>query len=290
MARDGAGAYTLPLSAVVTATTITPTWANTTADDMAVELTDSLDRYGRGGMTSAFENLDGTESLPGITFNGDPASGYRRSATNEMRAVVGTNDVARWRDDTGTGAGSQRPFQVWDGSAWIDPLNPASPGSITFNAIVASEASTIGNTATVTAGGLSVGADGFAVTGDSDVTGDLTVTGQLMPWGRADPTAAFDGFAMAVVSSAGTALAKQNVNLATRLGTGKYRVDFAGTFEGGPGEGYATVCGFSETGTGDGIMCEAEQGAGAFQIEVYTRDIVTGALADKGFVIMGVIV
>lgn len=50
MSRDGSGNYTLPagVNPVVAATTITDDWANTTLQDVATALTDSLDRQGRG--------------------------------------------------------------------------------------------------------------------------------------------------------------------------------------------------------------------------------------------------
>lgn len=50
MSRDSNGDYTLPagVNPVVAATTITDDWANTTLQDVATALTDSLDRQGRG--------------------------------------------------------------------------------------------------------------------------------------------------------------------------------------------------------------------------------------------------
>lgn len=50
MSRDGSGNYTLPagVNPVVSGTTITDDWANTTLADVATGLTDSWDRQGRG--------------------------------------------------------------------------------------------------------------------------------------------------------------------------------------------------------------------------------------------------
>lgn len=50
MARNGSGSYTLPAgNPVVSGTPITASWGNTTLTDIAGELTNSLDRQGRGG-------------------------------------------------------------------------------------------------------------------------------------------------------------------------------------------------------------------------------------------------
>ena len=65
MARDANGVYTLPLPDVQANTTIQSVWANTTMDDIATALTDSLDRQGRGGMLAPFQFSDGAEAAPG---------------------------------------------------------------------------------------------------------------------------------------------------------------------------------------------------------------------------------
>jgi len=81
MPRNVSGNYSLPLPPVVADTTIEADWANTTDDDLAQALTDSLDRAGRGGMTAPLKLVDGTEALPGLTFNSQSGTGvYRGSA------------------------------------------------------------------------------------------------------------------------------------------------------------------------------------------------------------------
>ena len=50
MPRNNAGTYTLPNPPVVSGTTIEAPWANSSLDDIKTELTNSLDRFGRGGM------------------------------------------------------------------------------------------------------------------------------------------------------------------------------------------------------------------------------------------------
>ena len=65
MARDGNGTYSLPLADVQSGTVIASAWANTTMDDIAVALTDSLDRRGRGGMLASLRFTDGSYDDPG---------------------------------------------------------------------------------------------------------------------------------------------------------------------------------------------------------------------------------
>ena len=87
MPRDANGNYTLPAgNPVVTQTLITSVWANSTMNDVAAALTDSLDRTGKGGATAAMRFADGTDSAPGITFNNDVSLGfYRDSGSGQMR-------------------------------------------------------------------------------------------------------------------------------------------------------------------------------------------------------------
>jgi len=50
MSRNSAGEYSLPAGNPVAASTvISSTWANPTMEDVANEITNSLDRNGRGG-------------------------------------------------------------------------------------------------------------------------------------------------------------------------------------------------------------------------------------------------
>lgn len=91
MPRDSNGNYTLPSSVnpVVAGTTITANWGNTTLNDVAQSVTDSLDRFGRGGMQAAFRSLDGTVSAPGLTFNNETTLGFYRSASGTLALAIG---------------------------------------------------------------------------------------------------------------------------------------------------------------------------------------------------------
>ncbi len=116
MPRDAGGNYTLAAgNPVVAGTIIRPSWANPTMDDLAIEMTDSLSRSGKGGMLVPFLNVDGAVNLPGIAFTNEPSLGLFREGNNEMRAGVAATDSTRWiAGDFG--------FEIWSGTAWVKPL------------------------------------------------------------------------------------------------------------------------------------------------------------------------
>jgi hypothetical protein len=97
--RDGSGNYTLPAgNPVVTGTTITSTWANTTLADLATEMQDSLSRSGKGGMLSPFKFSDGTSGAPGATFTNEQTSGLYRAGAKDLRFSLLGNDTLKFTD------------------------------------------------------------------------------------------------------------------------------------------------------------------------------------------------
>ena len=101
MPRDSNGNYTLPPgNPVVTGTTIESGWANPTMSDIGAELTNSLDRDGRGGMRAPFRFVNGTVGAPGITWTAEPSSGFYRAGTSDMRATIAGVDRMRWTGST----------------------------------------------------------------------------------------------------------------------------------------------------------------------------------------------
>lgn len=90
MPRNSQGQYTLPAgNPVAPNTTITAAWANATLADVALELANSLDRSGRGGMLAPFKNADGVLASPGITFVNEPSLGIARINGGEMQFISG---------------------------------------------------------------------------------------------------------------------------------------------------------------------------------------------------------
>lgn len=88
MPRNAAGVYSLPNPPVAPDTTIESTDENDTRDDIASELTNSLDRNGRGGMLAPFRISAGTLPLPGLAFSLDQDCGIYRSADNTWHLVT----------------------------------------------------------------------------------------------------------------------------------------------------------------------------------------------------------
>lgn len=90
MPRNSSGTYTLPAgNPVVTGTTISSTWANTTLSDISSEMTDSLDRSGKGGMLAPLQLADGTAPLPALTFVLDSNTGLCRIGSDNIGLATG---------------------------------------------------------------------------------------------------------------------------------------------------------------------------------------------------------
>jgi len=126
MPRDSSGNYTLPVTGnpVLTATTISSSWANTTLNDLAAEMTDSLDRSGKGGMLAAFKFSDGALGAPGMSWTNEPTSGmYRSGAGVHNYVILGTtmltinsNGITSSALNVGSGAGVIPSYGVYAGT------------------------------------------------------------------------------------------------------------------------------------------------------------------------------
>lgn len=152
MSRNSAGTYTLPAgNPVVSGTTITPTWANTTLSDLATELTNSLDRAGRGAMTAPLALPNGAAGAPALTFGTDPDTGLYRAGSDDVRMQV-----------DGTQA------QQWSAAGVAIPGTAAVTGAVTAAAGVTATQSTANSnavTATGNGSGTGVSATGGATSG-----------------------------------------------------------------------------------------------------------------------------
>jgi hypothetical protein len=116
MPRDSAGNFSLVAgNPVQSGEVIASTWANSTLDDVAVGLSDSLDRSGRGGMLAPFRFADGTNLLPGAAWVNETSTGLYRFDGGDLRLAVLTQDIMRWQT---TGP------QVWNSTdlQWEDIL------------------------------------------------------------------------------------------------------------------------------------------------------------------------
>lgn len=140
--RNSTGIYTLALgNPVQPGTTITTAWANSTLQDLASEMTNSLSRDGQGDMRAPLRVPDGTAPQPTFSFVNDPASGTYLAAASDVRLAVAS--VAR---------------QTW------------TP-TLTTISTPASLSSTLAVTGNTTVGGT------MGITGNTTVGGTLGVTG-----------------------------------------------------------------------------------------------------------------
>lgn len=99
MPRNSGGAYSLPAGQpVVTNTTIGSSVFNALTADLASEMTDSLDRSGKGAMLAQLVAVPGTDVAPGISFTGNTAAGIYSDGDI---VVTSGGDLARF-SQTGT--------------------------------------------------------------------------------------------------------------------------------------------------------------------------------------------
>ena len=91
MPRASDGTVTLPVgNPVVSGTAISADVQNATVADLASMIEDSLSRSGKGGMTVAIQNANGTVNAPGVTFDGDTDTGLYNTANHVLVAAGGT--------------------------------------------------------------------------------------------------------------------------------------------------------------------------------------------------------
>jgi hypothetical protein len=124
MPRDSSGDFNLVAgNPVAPGEIIASQWANTTMEDIAIALSDSLDRRGRGGMLAPFKFADGSRSAPGATWANEPNTGLYRAGAGDLRMAVRANDVMRWQDEDAF---------IWDNEAaiWRKILTQGGQGGI----------------------------------------------------------------------------------------------------------------------------------------------------------------
>jgi hypothetical protein len=92
MSRDSNGAHSLPAgNPVSSGTAISSSVHNATTADLSAEITDSLSRSGKGGMSAPLKGVDGSAAAPAVSFTSEPGTGlYRAGANNPAISVSGT--------------------------------------------------------------------------------------------------------------------------------------------------------------------------------------------------------
>lgn len=230
--RNAAGTYSLPLSSVVAGNTITSTWANTTLSDLATEITNSLDRGGRGAMTAPLQLSNGTVSLPSLTFGSDTDSGLYRIGANNIGIAVNGAKVG----DVGT-----------TGIAVTGLLSATTTLAVTGASTLTGA---VGAAAGITATQSTANAVGVTSTGNGSGAG-VSGTGGTTGAGGTFSGGATSGTG---ITATGGPLGSQGV-----AGTGGAGSGNGGLFTGGPTDGR----GIYATGDGTGVGGEFLNGTDA---------------------------
>lgn len=91
MSRNASGNYSLPdpETPFIPNTVINSTDVNTVLSDIETEITNSLDRGGRGAMTAPLVVPSGSAAAPSLTFNGDTNTGIYASAADTLGFSAG---------------------------------------------------------------------------------------------------------------------------------------------------------------------------------------------------------
>lgn len=99
MPRSVTGVYTLPLPPVVPGELILAEWANPTLDDIGDTLTDSLDRYARGGMLAPLRVPAGSAVAPTLSFSSENTTGFFLRDAGELGVSILGVEVGFFRED-----------------------------------------------------------------------------------------------------------------------------------------------------------------------------------------------
>lgn len=175
MARNASGTHSLPAgNPVASGTTISSTWANDTMDDFSSEITNSLDRNGKGGMLAALRGIDGVIGGPAYSWTSETNSGMYRAAAGDVRISVLGVDIVRFLSGTG--------LQLWSGSQW-DTVEITTGG---LDNVVEDTTPQLGGNLDVNGKSI-VSASGGDIAITPDTSGDIILDGQK--WPQADGTA-----------------------------------------------------------------------------------------------------
>ena len=215
MPRNSSGIYSLPAgNPVQGGTTVESAWANSTMNDLADALTDSLDRTGKGGMTGVLKAVDGTVASPGIQFTAEASSGFYRAGAGDIRFSVLGSDVLAFSDgitvsssdggalagpfvrafrESGTPAAddligafdlrgnsslaAERVYGRIQG-AIVDPTDASEDGKLVFSTM---RAGTLTSAMELTELGALTGLTGITAAGDITTTGEIIVDAATVP-------------------------------------------------------------------------------------------------------------
>jgi hypothetical protein len=130
--RDSTGVYTTPAGQPVTGgTTISATVFNALVNDLKAEMTDSLSRTGKGGMSVPLPFADGSVSAPGISFDNETNSGFYRAGSHDIRMTLNGSDVLKSTTSRTGFAGATAGQQVSASSAGFSHTGDTNDTDVT---------------------------------------------------------------------------------------------------------------------------------------------------------------
>jgi hypothetical protein len=152
MSRDSGGTYISPSGQFTPGTTILSNVVNSKFNDLGDEITNSLDRNGKGGMLTYLRGVDGTINLPAYSFTAETTIGLRRAGDGDVRMAKDGTDLQKWS------TAEVRVYQAFLAEKGLTVTNSTSNG-----AGVTSTGNGTGAGGVFTGGG--VNANGITITG-----------------------------------------------------------------------------------------------------------------------------
>jgi hypothetical protein len=175
MSRDSNGNYTLPNAAFVNGTVISSSVMNSNFSNISSEITNSLDRSGRGGMLSYLRGVNGSSALPAYSYTSETTLGMYRVSSGVLGVSSNGTDFQRWST---TEVRVYQAFVAEKGATITNSTTNGAGITVTGNGTAAGGVFTGGSSAgrglTVTGG---AGGTGAVITGGSGNTVGLSVAG-----------------------------------------------------------------------------------------------------------------
>lgn len=94
--RNSAGTMAAINGPYIAGTVISAATVNARLADIETEITDSLDRSGKGGMLFALRGVDGSAAAPALSFTSDTDTGLYRIGANDLGLSVGGVLLKEW--------------------------------------------------------------------------------------------------------------------------------------------------------------------------------------------------
>lgn len=180
MARNASGTYSRVVDDYVDGAVIRADDHNDEHDDFGAEITDSLNRSGKGGMLAGLKLINGLVGTPAFYFAGATTTGMYLNAAGDLRIALTAADIARFT------AALVRIETALFVNGGIEGNSLAVSGNAQCGSLTCDAAATVGTTLDVTGEAecgtldcLGNGAVGgtLAVTGNTTLGGTLTAAG-----------------------------------------------------------------------------------------------------------------